>query len=47
MYKSFKFVLLQIRPNFGRSRIRISAGLVKNSRISAGARAELQYSPSC
>ena len=53
MYKSFKFVLFnesfpnpakfEIRPSFGQSRI--SAGFVKKGRISAGARAELRYSP--
>ena len=36
--------VFQIQPNFGRSRI--SAGFVKKGRISAGAGAELRYSPS-
>jgi len=53
MYKSFKFVLFnqsfpnpakfEIRPTFGQSLI--SAGFVKKGRISAGAGAELRYSP--
>jgi len=55
MYKSFKFVLFnesfpnpakfEIRQNVGQSRI--SAGFVKKIQISAGAGAELQYSPTC